>query len=158
MSGLRSVNKFPKIFPFIYRRFGTIWNSLEPFWRCQIHSAGFRLKFRVFQKNGVTSKILLRIRYDSSIGILRPFGTISEVFEKSFAKRSAEESVITCFPESELPDRVKTWSEIHLTKFVIQWRVFYTWLKIYYSPWFVQGGSGLLAIFVFRPLSCSLQK
>ena len=46
-------------------------------------------------------KISLRIRYDSYIGIFRPFGTISEIFEKSSAERSAEDSVIPCFPESE---------------------------------------------------------
>ena len=63
-----------------------LWNP--NFWK---NFAEFRLKFRVF---------LLWIHYDSYIGIFRPFGTISEVFEKSSAEHSAEDSVIPCFPES----------------------------------------------------------
>ena len=65
------------------------------------HLDQFEISFKTFEKNPwkipcfpenlVTGKILLRIRYDSYIGIFRPFGTISEVFEGS---------VIPCFPES----------------------------------------------------------
>ena len=57
---------------------------------------GIMSKIPCIAENVITWKTSLRIRYDSYIGILRPFGTISEVFEKS----SAEISVIPCFPES----------------------------------------------------------
>ena len=77
----------------------TVWNRLKSVLRLLKKDAEFRLKFRVFQSL-VTGKISLRIRYDSYIGIFRPFGTISEVFEKSSADRSAEGSVVPCFPES----------------------------------------------------------
>mgnify|MGYP001801602339 CR=1 FL=1 len=63
---------------------------------------GIPSKIPCFPENLVTGKISFRIRYDSYIGILRPFGTISEVFEKNSAERSAEYSVISCFPESVL--------------------------------------------------------
>ena len=58
---------------------------------------GISSKISCFPEILVTGKISLRIRYDLYIGIFRPFGTISEVFEKS----SAKDSVIPCFPESE---------------------------------------------------------
>ena len=57
---------------------------------------GIPSKIPCFPENLATGKILLQIRYDSYVGIFRPFGTISEVFKKS----SAEDSVIPCFPES----------------------------------------------------------
>ena len=95
-----SLIKFPKIFHFIYWQFGTIWNSLEPFSKVLHKFRVIPSKIPCFSENVVTWKISLRIRYDSYIGILRPFGTISDVFEKSSAERSAEDSVIPCFPES----------------------------------------------------------
>ena len=61
---------------------------------------GIPSKIPCFSENLATGKISLGIRYDSYIGIFRPFGTISVVFEKSSAERSAEDSVIPCFPES----------------------------------------------------------
>ena len=61
---------------------------------------GIPSKIPYFPENLVMGKISLRIRYDSYIGIFRPFETISEVFEKGYAEGSAEDSVIPCFPES----------------------------------------------------------
>ena len=43
---------------------------------------------------------MLRIRYESYIGIFRPIGTISDVVERSSAECSADDSIIPCFPES----------------------------------------------------------
>ena len=59
------------------------------------HLEPSRISFKTFGK--IPQTVPLRISYDSYIGILRPFGTISEVFGKS----SAEDSVIPCFPESD---------------------------------------------------------
>ena len=95
-----SLIKFPKIFHFIYWQFGTIWNSLEPFSKVLDEFRGIPSKILCFSENAVTWKILIRIRYDSYIGILRPFGTISEVFEKSSAELSAEDSLYPYFPEA----------------------------------------------------------
>ena len=77
-------------------QFGTIskvWNKFR----------GILSKIPCFPENVVREKY--RSEYamnDSYIGILRPFGTISEVFEKSSEERSAEVSAIPCFPESGL--------------------------------------------------------
>ena len=97
-----SLIKFPKIFHLIYWQFGTIWNSLEPFPKVLNKFGGIPFKILCFPENGAMWKISLRIRYDSYIGIFRPFGT-SEGFEKSSAEGSAEDSVIPCFPESVSP-------------------------------------------------------
>ena len=79
---------------------------------CLDHLEPYRISFKTFEirripskipcfpENLVTGNISLRIRYDSYVGIFRPFGTISEGFEKSSAERSVEDSVIPCFPES----------------------------------------------------------
>ena len=74
------------------------WKFLESVLRLLKKFRGIPSKIPCFPENLVTGKISLRIRYDSYIGIFRPFGTISEVFKKS----SVKESVIPCFPESEL--------------------------------------------------------
>ena len=74
-----------------------VWlDHLEPF-RILKKFRGILSKIPCLPENLVTGKISLRIRYESYTGIFRPFGTISEHFEKS----SAEGSVIPCFPESE---------------------------------------------------------
>ena len=73
---------------------------MEPFPKVLNKFRGIPFKILCFPENLVTLKILLRIRYDSYIGIFGPIGTISEVFEKSSAERSAEDSVIPCFPGS----------------------------------------------------------
>ena len=82
---------------------GYVWTiliRLESVLRLLKKFCGIPSKILCFPENLITGRISLRIRYDSYIGIFRPFGTISEVFEKSSAERSAEDSVISCFPES----------------------------------------------------------
>ena len=97
-----SLITFTKVLKLIEGYVWTIWNRLESVLRLLKKFRGIPSKIPCFPENLVTGKISLRIRYDSYIGIFRPFGTISEVFEKSSAERSAEGSVIPCFPESEL--------------------------------------------------------
>ena len=94
------------------------------------HLVTIRISFKTFDKipwksveNSIffpeklgTGKISLQIRYDSYMGIFRPFGTISEIFDKSSAECSVEDSVIPCFSES-----VNTWihaiySTTHVTR------------------------------------------
>ena len=64
--------------------FWTIWNCLESVLTLLKKFRGITAKIPCFPENLVTGKISLRIRYDSYIGILRPFGTIIKVFEKKF--------------------------------------------------------------------------
>ena len=78
----------------------TICNCLQSVLRFLKTVHGIPSKSPCFPENLVTGKISFRIRYDSYTGIFRPFGTMSEVFEKSSAEHSAEDSVIPCFPES----------------------------------------------------------
>ena len=96
-----SLITFTKVLKLIEGYVRTIWNRLESVLRLLKKFRGIPSKILCFPENLVTGKISLRIRYDSYIGIFRPFRTISEVFEISSADCSAEGSVIPCFPESE---------------------------------------------------------
>ena len=95
-----SLITFTKVLKLIEGCVWTIWNRLESVLRLLKKFRGIPSKIPCFPKNLETGKILLQIRYDSYIGIFRPFGTISEIYEKSSVERSAEDSVIPCFPES----------------------------------------------------------
>ena len=97
-----SLITFTKVPKLIEGYVWTIWNCLESVLRLLKKFCGIPSKIPCFPENLVTGKVSLRIRYDSYIGIhvFKPFGTISEIFEKSSAERSAEDSVIPCFPES----------------------------------------------------------
>ena len=83
-----SLITFTKVLKLIEGYVRTIWNRLESVLRLLKKFCGIPSKIPCFPENLVTGKISLRIRYDSYIGIFRPFGTISEVFEKSSAERS----------------------------------------------------------------------
>ena len=95
-----SLIRFTTVLKLIEGYVWTIWNHLESVLRLLKKFCGIPSKIPCFPQNLVTGKISLRICQDSYTGIFRPFGTISEVFEKSSADFSTEDFVILCFPES----------------------------------------------------------
>ena len=111
-----SLITFTKVLKLIEGYVWTIWNRLESVLRLLKKFRGIPSKIPCFPENLVTGKISLRIRYDSYIGIFRPFGTISEVFEKSSAECSAEDSVIPCFSESVNKWMHVIYSTTHVTR------------------------------------------
>ena len=83
-----SLTTFTKVLKLIKGYVRTIWNRLESVLRLLKKFRGIPSKIPCFPENLVTGKISLQIHYDSYIGLCRPFGTISEIFEKSSTERS----------------------------------------------------------------------
>ena len=92
-----SLITFTKVPKLIEGYVWTIWNRLESVLRLLKKIRGIPSKIPCFLENLVTVDISLRMRFDSYIGIFRPFGTISKVFEKNSAECSAEDSIIRVF-------------------------------------------------------------
>ena len=76
-----SLITFTMVIKFIEWYVWTIWNRLESVLRLLKKFCGIQSKIPCFPENLITGKISLRIHFDSYIGIFRPFGTISEVFQ-----------------------------------------------------------------------------
>ena len=105
-----------KVFKLIEGYVWTILKCLESVLRLLKKFCGIPSKIPCFPEKLVTGNISLRIRYDSYIGIFRPFGTISDVFEKSSVECSAEDSVVLCFSESVNKWMHVIYSTTHVTR------------------------------------------